>query len=273
MSHPVLPGCEAWSVPGSGPNADTGFLLVHGFTGNPGSLRPLAQELSRRGFAVELPRLPGHGTHYRDMQNTRYADWRAEAEAGLRRLTQRADRVVLLGLSMGGAIVLDLAGTPEPAAPIAGVVTVNAAILDREGLVVKLSPLIEKVMPLAPASAAGLVKNDIKKPGVSEEAYEWVPTAAGNSYVRALPEIRARLQHVRVPLLVFYSREDHSVPPKNSQALPGLVGTTDVTVVVLEDSYHVATLDNDLPVIVERSSQFAERVAAKFRARSVPPAP
>jgi carboxylesterase len=119
--------------------------------------------------------------------------------------------------------------------------------------------LIEKLVPIAPASAAGLRKNDIKKGG-DEDAYDWVAAAAGNSLVRALPDVRGRLKSLKCPLLVIYSRDDHSVPPANSKALPGLVGSPPETVSVLEleDSYHVATLDNDLPLIDQRVASFAE---------------
>ncbi len=160
---------------------------------------------------------------------------------------------------MGGSLVLDLASSDS----VAGVVTINAQILDREGLVVKLAPLIEKLIPMAPAAAAGLVKNDIKKPGGDEDAYAWVAAAAGNSFVRELPKLRQRLAQLRCPLLVAYSRDDHSVPPANSRALPGLVASTDVTLLELQDSYHVATLDNDLPLLEERIALFAQRVAAR----------
>lgn len=250
---PVRPGAEPISRPGSGALADVGILLVHGFTGSPVSLRPLAELLSQRGFALELPRLPGHGTRPRDLLPTRYADWRAEARAALERLRTRTRAVVAVGLSMGGTLVLDLACSEQ----LAGAVTINAQILDREGLVVKLAPLIEKLVPLAPASAAGLVKNDIKKGG-DEDAYDWVAAAAGNSFVRELPGLRARLTQLTCPLLVIYSRDDHSVPPSNSKAIPALVGSQQVSVLELQDSYHVATLDNDLPLLAERVAAFAE---------------
>lgn len=255
----MRPGAEPLSLPGHGGLAEIGILLVHGFTGSPVSLRPLAELLGKRGFAIEMPRLPGHGTRPRDLLPTRYPDWRAEALAALGRLRSRSRAVVAVGLSMGGTLVLDLACSE----PLAGAVTINAQILDRQGLIVKIAPLLEKLIPIAPASAAGLIKNDIKKGG-DEDAYAWVAAAAGNSLVRELPRLRARLPELRCPLLVVYSRDDHSVPPENSKAIPGLVGSRlakQVSVLELLDSYHVATLDNDLPLLDARIAEFAESSA------------
>jgi carboxylesterase len=256
LSAPIKPGAEPLSRGGHGALGEVGVLVLHGFTGSPISVRPLAELLSERGFAVEMPRLPGHGTMARDLLPFRYADFLAEAAAALQRLRQRTKTQVVVGFSMGGTLALDL-GTKEP---LQGVVTINAQILDRGGVVVKLAPLIEKLVPLAPASAAGLKKNDIKKGG-DEDAYDMVAAAAGNSIVRALPEVRARLPLLKMPLLVIYSRDDHSVPPDNSRSLPSLVGSERVTLLELLDSYHVALLDNDLPLIAERVASFAESVA------------
>src|SRR4029079_11394916 len=112
-------------------------------------------------------------------------------------------RVCAVGLSAGGTLVLDVSTTEK----VDGVVTINAQILDREGLIVKLAPLIEKIIPIAPASAAGLTKNDIKRGG-DEDAYDWVAAAAGNSFVRALPDVRGRLKRLTCPPLVIYPRAD-----------------------------------------------------------------
>ena len=256
LERPARPGTEAWSAPGAGPRARTGLLLVHGFTGSPVSLRPLAELLAKRGFAVELPRLPGHGTTWREMLPTRYDDWRAHGEASARSLATRVDRVVLVGLSMGGTLSLDVASGTS--APIAGVVTINAQILDRTGIVVKLGPYLEKILPVVPASVAGLTSNDIAKPDVGEQAYGWVPSAAGNSLLRALPRVREQLGRMPCPVLVMYSRNDHSVSPANSRALLELIRGPGLTELVLERSYHVATLDYDQGLIEERVSGFAD---------------
>jgi len=215
--------------------------------------------LARRGFAVELVRLPGHGTHFRDMIRTRYEDWRGEVERGLQVLRSRTERVVPLGLSMGGTLVLDVVSANPDS--VAGAVTINAPVLDREGILVKLAPFLEHVLPLVPASAAGLARNDIAKPGMNELAYAWVPAKAGNSLVREFPRIRGQLANVTCPMFVAYSRADHSVPPENSKAILRMLGSKDITELALERSYHVATLDYDLELIEERVTAFVDRVA------------
>jgi carboxylesterase len=234
-------------------------LLVHGFTGSPASLRPLSEMLARRGFSVELLRLPGHGTHFRDLMATRYEDWRGEVERVLSDLRMRTERVVPLGLSMGGTLVLD-AISRDPSA-VAGAAVINAPVLDRAGILVKLAPYLEHVLPLVPAKAAGLARNDIAKPGMNELAYEWVPSKAGNSLMREFPRVREQLPQVTCPMFVAYSRADHSVPPENSKAILRALGSKDITELALERSYHVATLDYDLELIEERFTAFADRVA------------
>lgn len=253
------PEAEAWSASGEGPRARTGILLVHGFTGNPISLRPLAVQLAAAGFAVELPRLPGHGTTWRDMMATRYEDWRSHTLLTARTLATRCDRLILFGLSMGGTLALDVASGGELTP--AGVVAVNAQILDREGMLVKLGPYLEKLLPVVPAKLAGLRTNDIAKPGVNEHAYRWVPAAAGNSLLRALPRVREQLARMPCPVVVIYSEQDHSVSPDNSRALLSSIRCPELAELKLERSFHVATLDYDQPLILERVIDFADRLA------------
>jgi carboxylesterase len=261
-TFPVLPFAQAWSSRGEGPRARIGIVVSHGFTGNPSSVRPYGEALAARGFRVDVPRLPGHGTDVRDMARTRYDDWRGAVVAARDRLKAECDAVILTGLSMGATIVLDVASAePEK---VAGAVAINGALLDREGLVAKLAPYLARLVPMVPAKAAGLVKNDMAKPGGEEHAYDRVPMQAANSFLFEFPRIRAQLRGCRVPLLVAYSIQDHSVPPANSLAVPGLVGEGgQVTMLPLERSYHVATLDYDLDLLVERTAKFAESVAKR----------
>ncbi len=254
---PIVSGAEPWSSPGKGERSGVGIVVTHGFTGNPCSTRPLGEALAERGFAVEVLRLPGHGTHWRDMLETRYRDWYGEVERGLDRVLGAGRRPVLVGLSMGGTLSLDLAC--QRPADVAGLVPINCTVLDREGLLARMAPILEKVLPVVPAAAAGLIENDIARGG-DEKAYSMVPAAAGNSFLAELPRIRSEVASLKVPALVTWSVQDHSVPPENSIALARLLEGP-VETLRLERSYHVATLDYDQGLLVDRIGEFAERVA------------
>jgi len=254
---PIIPGAEPWSAPGSGERANTGIVVAHGFTGNPTSTRAFGEALAERGFAVEVVRLPGHGTHWRDMAKTRYGDWRWQVEQALDGLHRDGKKVVLVGLSMGGTIALDLACARGK--DVAAVVPINCTILDREGLLAKAAPLLEKILPVVPASAAGLVKNDIAKGG-DEHAYDMVPTRAANSFLKELRRIRDGLADLAAPTVVAYSVQDHSVPTENSKKLIELLAGRDVKELPLERSYHVATLDFDVDVLLDAITELGDRV-------------
>lgn len=256
MNAAVIEGAEAWGATGTGARAAVGVVVVHGFTGNPLSTRPMGERLHADGYTVHVTRLPGHGTTAKDMATTRYADWLAEVDKQVDAMRERCDKIVLVGLSMGGTICLDVGSRRD----VAGVVPINAAILDRDGLLAKLAPVLAYVMPMVPAKLAGVVEDDIAKPGMTERAYDTVPAKSASSFLRALPRIRAQLRELTVPVLVAYSPQDHTVPPENSKALAGLIGSTDVRELVLSQSYHVATLDLDQQLLQDAVSSFVAEV-------------
>jgi len=246
---PVVPGAEAFSSEGG----RVGVLLVHGFTGSPASLRPWGEYLAEHGLTVSCPRLPGHGTRWQDMNLTRWEDWYAEIDRGFEELKRKVDRVFVMGLSMGGTLTLRLA--EQHPGEITGLVLVNPSLLT-ENKIAKLAPVLKYVMP----SAKG-IKNDIKKPGQDEIAYDRVPVKAFVSMVELWARVRADLGKVDVPILVFRSTEDHVVEPSSCRELQAKVSSTDMREVLLPDSYHVATLDNDAPTIFEGSLAFVREHA------------
>ena len=243
----VLPGAEPVDLPG-GP---VGVLLSHGFTGTTQSIRPWAEHLHAAGLSVVAPRLPGHGTRWQDMNTTRFDDWYAEVERSFDALRERCSTVFVMGLSMGGTLALRLAELR--ADEVAGVVVVNASLgTDRRDA--RLAPLLSRVVPSFPGIAS-----DIKKPGVTELGYTKVPLHALASLFQLHAMIRADLHRVTQPVLLMYSAVDHVVPSApNAHAVRDGVGSADVTEIVLEDSYHVATLDHDAPTIFEGSLAFVQ---------------
>ena len=116
--------------------------------------------------------------------------------------------------------------------------------------------LLKRVLKTFPGSG-----NDIKKPGVVEHGYDRLPLMALATQVRGWKRVREEaLAKVTCPVLLFRSAEDHVVDPSSARIILGGLSSRDVTERVLEDSYHVATVDNDAERIHEESLEFIRRV-------------
>lgn len=254
---PIAPEDEAYAAPASPDGVDgrrTGVLLCHGFTGGPSSMSPWAEHLNGLGYAVSVPRWPGHGTTWQDCNTTTYADWYAAAQDAFEKLQTECDDVYVAGLSMGGCLALNLA--LDNGRGVSGLVLVNPAVGSARKDV-KLLPVLKHVVPSFPA-----IGGDIKKPGVSERAYDRTPLRAAHSMMQGMRSVRERLPEITQPLLMFRSRVDRVVDPSSGRVIMTTVSSRDLTEEILEDSYHVATLDNDAPRIFAGSTEFVRRVSA-----------
>lgn len=247
-----LAGCEPWSASG-GERGQVGALVLHGFTGCPQSMRPLAEAFAAAGFTVELPLLPGHGTTVDDMIGTSWADWSAAAEAAYGDLAGRCARVVVAGLSMGGTLTVWLASRhPE----IAGIVCVNPAIRVPDEMADLIRQTLDGGVDRFPS-----IGNDVADPDVDETAYDATPLAALLSLAEATTALRDDLAKVTSPLLLMNAPQDHVVQPSDSDELAaGVAGT--VERITLDRSYHVATIDFDKDLINAEAVAFANRVTA-----------
>ena len=245
----VLPGAEPWSADG-GPH---GALVLHGFTGNCSGVRPVAEALHEAGFAIEMPLLPGHGTVVEDLLVTGWDDWYSTADAAFRRLAERVDRIVVSGLSMGGALSCLLAvGHPE----VAGIAVVNPAIQVNDEIRATVEAVLADGSDYIPP-----VGSDIALEGATENAYAATPVPPLLTMFDAADRFADRLDRIACPTLVLTSRQDHVVPPSDSEYLVSHVAGP-VEHVWLEDSYHVATIDHDGPEVARRIVQFARKVTA-----------
>jgi carboxylesterase len=247
----ILPGCEPLTHEGTN---TTGVLVLHGFTGNPTSMRGVAEAMVELGHHVEMPRLPGHGTTIEDMLDTGWADWTGEVAAAHARLAARVDSVVVIGLSMGGALTL-WSGLNLPA--IAGLVCINPATMPQPAEVLEMiREMVTDGTEIAPA-----IGGDIADPDAVEVAYDGLPLRAMLSLMDGVSELTGRFGELNVPLLLITSRQDHVVDPTNSEHLASTYGG-DVEHVWLERSYHVATQDYDADEINRLAGEFVARVIA-----------
>lgn len=245
----ILPGAEPFYFAGN----EVGVLLSHGFTGSPQSMRWLGEQVHAAGYTVAGVRLAGHGTSPADMAHTNAQDWIASVDEALDTLQQTCSQVFMVGLSMGGTLTLySAAKRPEL---ICGAVTVNAAV--RVGGPVMSGLVYDRH---APATVPG-IGCDIKAAWVQELAYDEVPVGCFREAMNLATVAHELLPVVRCPVLVITSREDHVVDPSNGPLIVQRLGSNRIDLRWLDNSYHVATLDNDRAAIAAETITFIRSVA------------
>ncbi|HYI60576.1 MAG TPA: alpha/beta fold hydrolase [Acidimicrobiales bacterium] len=247
MTAPIIPGAGPFRAAGD----DRGVLVLHGYTSNPLSMRPVADALAAEGFTVELPLLPGHGTAVEDLVPTAFTDWLAAAEAAYAELDGRCRAVAVVGLSMGGALTAWLASEhPE----IAGIACLNAIVSPPDGMREALEEMLASGMEVMPAIAS-----DIAKEGVVESAYPETPLRPLLTAFDAAADLEGRLGRISCPVLIVTSPQDHVVDPANGDVLAAAV-TGPVERVTAPDSFHVVTLDHDGPTVTAAVVSFCTKV-------------
>ena len=226
---------------------------MHGFTGNPYSMRPLAERCAAAGYSVELPRLPGHGTSLEDLVPRRWPDFVAVALDAYDELARRCEKVAVVGLSVGGGLTALIA---EERQSVTGCVFINP-MLKGPGADMEqgLRDLIDSGLEVLETDS----KSDIKKEGTTEAKYEGWPLRALQSVIDGVEAVDANLSKITAPSLLLSSREDHTVAPENGDEIVEK-SSGPVERIWLEESYHVATLDNDQELVERATLEFLAKV-------------
>ncbi|CAN2199733.1 COG1647 Esterase/lipase [Candidatus Nanopelagicaceae bacterium] len=239
-----------WSAQGRGANAKIGVLLVHGFTGSPASMRPWAEYLNAHGYTVNVPLLPGHGTKVEDLNLVKWQEWPAKVESELQSLLASCEKVFLIGFSMGGTTSLNIAARYSQ--QLAGLILVNPMIHIRF-VPAQLAWLLSRFQKFRSA-----IGDDLKRPGVTEAGYDANAIVGVYELLKMCSVTRKQLADVTLPVQLFHSTEDHTLPVSNTEIILREISSREKSRIELVNSYHVAPLDYDAGIIFENSKIFIE---------------
>jgi carboxylesterase len=231
-------------------NGHIGIVLVHGFTGSPAAMRPWAEYLNARGYSVRVPLLPGHGTKPADLNEVAWPAWPAKVTAEINELDKHCSQIFVAGLSMGGGTTLHVAA--ELGEKLTGIILVNPMIHVR-GISPTLAFAISRFVKFGKS-----VGNDIKRAGITEYSYDKMPYRGIHQLLTMLKLTRAALPSVKVPMQLFHSVEDHTLPVSNTEIIMREIGSANKSRIELLNSYHVATIDHDSELIFANSLTFIE---------------
>jgi carboxylesterase len=251
----------------------TGFLLIHGLGGTPVELRFVADGLARAGHTVHCCQLAGHCGTPAELKSSTWQQWYASVEAAHDRLSRRCDVVIAGGLSMGGILALRLA--LERRDQVDGVV-LFAPTLHLDGWAMPWYGFMLRSLRFLPVTLdldlaerepyglkderiRAFVVNGMQNGDAGAAGAFSTPIRSFAQFNRLVVDVRAQLGAVKTPTLIVHPRDDDMASIANAHELQRKLGGL-VELVVLDDSYHIVTLDRQRHVVVERSLAFAGRI-------------
>ena len=256
------------------PGGRTGVLLIHSLGGNPIELRFVAQSLARLGYTVYCPLLPGMGGGTDVSQLSTREDWYKAAAAAHDELTANCDTVFVGGMSAGSMLALRLAQErPE---------TVNGLILYAPTFwpngwaipshfnlfrLVK-HKIISRLFQFQQRAPYGIKDERIRKFVIDslkgdERASSELFSRGGRmiwEFKALAREVRKGLGKINQRMIIFHPRQDDQSDLKNSMILQRETASL-VEMIVLDDSYHMVTLDRQRSIVVDRTVDFAQRLS------------
>jgi len=236
-----------------------GGLILHGFTSSLDCVSPLVSVVEHYDLPYRMPVLRGHGTQPEDLIGVGWPDWYADAEEALDDLLQEVERGIVMGLSMGGLVTLQLAA--EHPEEVAGVVCIATALRLSDPLAPGnplsfLRPVVMKVVkfwPMPPDYAD-------KELEALDTNYTRAPLDAINSLLEYGPYVEGWLSEVRAPALIVQSHLDPTVKPESAQVIYDGISSEDKEVVWFHKSHHEMLRDLERESVVEAADRFVGRL-------------
>jgi carboxylesterase len=255
----------------------SGVLLIHGLTGTPTEMRFVGNGLHRAGFTVVGVQLAGHCGDESDLLATGWPDWYASVVAAAERLQQQVDHLFVAGLSMGAVLALKLAiDRPHE---VDGVGLYGTTFF-HDGWATPVIGRLAFLLPLATRLGIGRTRKSAENPpyGIKDErirnrvvgamlagdseaaglaGFPW-PSLA--EFQRLSLHVRNRIRRVRAPCVIVHSSDDDIASLRNVRIVERCVRAP-VETVLLDDSYHMVTVDRQRGELIERSADFFRRIA------------
>jgi len=226
------------------------ILLLHGLTGVPNELHVLGDAISRDGYPVHIPLLPGRGTVAADMDRLTWDDWMQAAVRAYDELAEDHEAVVVGGLSAGGTMALDLALRR----PVRALLLYAAAVSVSQRAAY-LAPYGWRVIRRWGSPGRRRSPAD---PGEAVSTYDPIPVRAVAELVRGMRRVRPRLGEITAPALVLHAAGDPWVPATSGREIAARLGGP-VELEILTGDGHAITAGPDRDAVAARTRAYLDR--------------
>lgn len=250
-----------------------GILLLHRLCGTPVEMRFVANGLAKQGYTVYCPQLAGHCGTMAEMTASSWIDWYRSAEDALFEMKKDCDVVVAGGLSTGAVLALMLAAKHPTKIQAT---TLMAPTLWLNGWMIpwyaKLFRLISHKWIAnffsfphhAPYGIKdGRIRDFIQRAravtGSAAAGHPITPGGAIFEHRHLVNAVCKLVPYINQPSLIVHPLEDDYAGLSNATYLSGKLAGN-VELVVLDDCYHIVTVDRQRHLVVEAIDRFVARL-------------
>lgn len=255
-----------------------GILLLHRLCGTPVEMRFVAGGLAKLGYTVSCPMLAGHCGDENAIKASTWVDWYRSAEQALHKLSQECDEVIVGGLSTGAVLAVMLAAKhPDKVratALLAPTLWLNGWMIPWYARLFRLisTKALANLFSFPHHNPHGIKDARIREfiqrarasRGPAEAGHPVTPGGAVFEHRKLVNAVKKLVPYVRQPSLIVHPLEDDYAALSNATYLrDGLKGP--VELVVLDDCYHIVTVDRQRHLVVEAIDRFAAALFAPRR--------
>lgn len=280
---PMSPGISTRGTNGSV------VILIHGLTGTPNEMGFLASRLNRAGFSVLCPRLANHDRSLRVLKDTPWQDFYATVRLAYFKAREHSDTIFVSGLSMGALLALLLAD--EFQETIAGVSCLSPTLFYdgwnspwyRCFLPTVYWTQLHRFMYFQESPPYGIKNEAVRRKihqhfskvtddnfsDIDRYGYPLFPVSSLRQLGFLVQHLKKRLSNVHSPVQIIQAKEDDMTSVRNAQFIYDRVSSKDKEIVLLDDSYHIITADQERGKVLDRMQNFFMRHSNQVRLTNV----
>jgi len=251
-------------------------VLIHGLTGTPNEMRFLASSLNKKGYTVICPRLANHGEPLGVLKDTPWQDFYQSAKNAFLEIVKGHDMVFVSGLSMGALFSLLLAA--EFPKEVKGVSCLSPTLFYdgwnmpkyRWLLPLAYSTFLKNFFYFKEEPPYGIKNEAVRRfvhnyysqarldqmDKVAEYGYPFFPLGLLNQLNEVIRRVRTKLGEITAPVQLIQAQEDDMTSVKNSRFIYDRVASEKKELILLYDSYHVITADQERDKVAQKMDTF-----------------
>lgn len=263
-------------------NSDKGVLLIHGITGTPSEMRYLGKALNKAGLSVYCNTLPRHCSTLGELKKVTWQEIAKACAQDLEYLKKECARVFIAGLSMGAIMSIYLAnkfpGSISGIVALAPTLFYDGWALHKGKVLMNLVwhiPFLRNAIDIREDWPYGLkdeeLRENIRRFYTNAKASEFdskvllfgspfFPLACLYQHHLLSKLVKKEMSRVKTPILILHAKEDDMTSPRNAEYLFRRIGSTDKSLVILEDSYHMITIDKEKDKVASEVTNFINRL-------------